>query len=136
MAPSRERTKNIMAQGGEPVKRAPANICEFTALSLRGAHSATKQSPLPAQAARLLRGACHRAGQRPDPLARNDGRNVVIKRQTLSLREARSATKQSLPPGWARRAFHTFRKLDSLHTAADWLAPAARTNWRMREALG
>src|SRR3954470_15511063 len=23
--------------------------------------------------ARLLRGACHRAGQRPDPLARNDG---------------------------------------------------------------
>ena len=44
-------------------------------LSLRGARSATKQSPPRGRAseARLLRGACHRAGQRPDPLARNDG---------------------------------------------------------------
>ena len=32
------------------------------------------------QMARLLRGACHRAGQRPDPLARNDGGYVVAKR--------------------------------------------------------
>src|ERR1043165_2508218 len=30
-----------------------------------------------AQVAGWLRGACHRAGQRPDPLARNDGRGAV-----------------------------------------------------------
>src|SRR6266446_3901958 len=41
--------------------------------SSRGARSATKQSPPRGRAqVRLLRGACHRAGQRPDPLARND----------------------------------------------------------------
>src|SRR5438045_2808518 len=59
------------------------------------------QTSAGARDARLVRGACHRAGQRPDPLARNDGGYVVIKRQMLSLRGARSATKQSPPRGWA-----------------------------------
>src|SRR4051794_26515613 len=38
--------------------------------------------------------------------------------------EKRVARRSNPPPGWARRAFHTFRKLDSLHTAADWIVPA------------
>ena len=42
----------------------------------------------PLHVARLLR------------FARNDGGYVVVKRQMLSLRGARSATKQSLRPGW------------------------------------
>src|SRR5436190_18794370 len=33
---------------------------------------AISAAPADASDARLLRGACHRAGQRPDPLARND----------------------------------------------------------------
>jgi hypothetical protein len=40
------------------------------------------------QVVRLLRGACHRAGQRPDPLARNDSRSSP---QTPDVVIARSA---------------------------------------------
>ncbi len=50
--------------------------------------------------ARLLRGACHRAGQRPDPLARNDvdgSANAVIAR-SAQRDEAISATRTALRP--------------------------------------
>jgi len=65
-----------------------------------------------AQAARLLRGACHRAGQRPDPLARNDvdgSSDAVIarsaQRDEANLRYARGPLRfgETNPSGWIRR---------------------------------
>jgi hypothetical protein len=56
-----------------------------------------------AGSARLLRGACHRPAKgRTRWLAMTV--EVVLERQRLSLRGARSATKQSPPRGWAWRA--------------------------------
>src|SRR5689334_19284052 len=50
------------------------------------------------QAARLLRGACHRAGQRPDPLARNDadGSVAAVIARSAQRDEAISATRAGL----------------------------------------
>src|SRR5438105_10210999 len=79
------------------------------------------QASAGARDARLLREACHRAGQRPDPLARNDGGYVVIKRQMLSLRGARSATKQSPQRRW---------RLMAKGNAAFWRNEPEDSFWR------
>ena len=70
--------------------------------------------------ARLLRGACHRAGQRPDPLARNDADGWSSNHQRLSLRGARSATKQSLSLGWSSRFGETNPRSDLAKRTRDF----------------